>query len=169
MSNVITPKEGEKVLLNLRKSILTYRKETLRFLLMVVIAALVALFLYMYIVALIFAAALLFIALIYAFYHFLIWFYDVYIITNMRLVSVSKKGLFTREFSEVDYNDVTDITYRISGVFATIFQYGTVTVKGPSIIELTNLADPSEILEMLKSLVETTKKRLKNNVANVPK
>ncbi len=159
MSNVITPIGGEKVLLNLRKSILTYRKETLRFLLMVIIAILGAIFLYKYFVVLIISAVLLFIALIYAFYHFLIWFYDLYIITNMRLVSVSKKGLFTREFSEIDYHDVTDITYRISGVFATLFQYGTVTVKGPSTIELTNLSDPSEILEMLKALVDATKRK----------
>jgi hypothetical protein len=160
MSNVITPKEGEKVLLNLRKSIFTYGKQMLVFGLILVLVALVAIFLYQYVVVLIIAGVLLFAALGYAFYYFLIWFYDVYIITNIRLVSVSKKGLFHSDYSEVEYGDVTNVTYQVHGFFATLFQYGTVMVTGPEIMQLTNLPDPGEILETLKALVAATKQKI---------
>lgn len=159
MSNVITPKEGEKVLMNLRKSVFTYGKQMLIFAFSLVLVALVVTFLYQYSAALILAAILSVGAIGYAFYYFLIWFYDVYIITNMRLVSVSKKGLFRRDYSEIEYADVTNVTYQIHGFFATLFQYGTVLVAGPSVIELTNLPDPGEILETLKALVAATKQK----------
>lgn len=160
MSNAITPKEGEKVLLNLRKSIFTYGKQMLIFVLAIGVVLLASTFLYQYSVALIISAILLVVALGYAFYYFLIWFYDVYIITNMRLMSVSRKGLFHQDYSEIEYADVASVTYQIHGVFATIFRYGTVMVAGPSVIELTNLSDPGEVLETLKALVAATKQKI---------
>ncbi len=77
----------------------------------------------------------------------------------MRIVSVTKKNLFHREYCEVSYIDVTDVTYLVKGVFATLFGYGSVTVSGPSTLVLTNVSDPGEILETLKALVQATKQK----------
>ncbi len=159
MSNVITPKEGEKVLLNLRKNVFTYIRQMLIVTAILGIAILMITFLYENTVAIYVAGTLFIFALGYLFYYFLIWFYDVYIITNMRIVSVTKKNLFHREYCEVSYTDVTDVTYLVKGVFATLFGYGCVTVSGPSTLVLTNVSEPGEILETLKALVQATKQK----------
>ena len=101
------------------------------------------------------------IAIVYGLYHFLIWFYDVYIITNIRIICVNQKSLFSREFVETDFEKIQDITYSINGIFATLFKYGTVKVHSSTglDVELSDLSDPDEIQEMIKNLAEVTHKK----------
>ena len=50
--------------------------------------------------------------------------------------------------------------YKITGLIATLFQHGSVTVmtKNDHTLEMDNLADPNEIQEMIKALADATKK-----------
>jgi hypothetical protein len=158
MSNAITPKEGEEVLLYLHKGIFVLRKQMLVFISAVILAGLLLTFLYTYPAASVTAAAILFMALVYAFYYFLIWFYDVFIVTNRRVVINSKTRLFGRDFSEFDYHDVTGISYSIKGILGTIFQHGNVQISlgGGQNVELRDLQSPGVVQETLKNLVDVT-------------
>lgn len=158
MSITITPKEGEEVLLHLHKSIFVMWKQMLVFATAIITSVILFTFLYKYPVASIIAAILLLVSFIYSFYYFLIWYYDVHIITNLRIVTNTKTNLFNREVSEFYYNDVTDISYKIKGVLATVFQFGTVLVALRSGLtrELDYLSTPGVVQETLKNLVDAT-------------
>lgn len=144
--------------MHLHKSIFVMRKQMLIFAASVVISILLLTFLYKYPSASVIAAVLLLLALVYAFYYFLIWYYDVHIITNIRVITNAKKSLFSREVTEFSYGDVADVLYRVKGILATLFQYGTVAVslKNGQIRELDDLATPSVVQETLKNLVDVT-------------
>lgn len=158
MATVITPKEGEKVLFTIRKNFITLIKPFFKLTTLLFIGVLSFLLIKNEIANLI-SLIVVFFALSYGFYYFLLWFYDVYIITNKRVICVNQKSLFSKEFSEMDYSTVKDVTYSIKGVFATIFRFGTVIVKGSeNNMELVGLSYPDEVQEMIKGLSEKTKK-----------
>lgn len=154
----ITPKEGEEVLLHLHKSIFVLGKQMLAFFLSVLAAGLLLVYLYEYPVASVAAVVLLVAALLYAFYSFIIWYFDVYTITNIRVLIFSKRNPFNSEFSEVSYKDITSVSYNIKGLAATLFQYGNVTLGlgGGEKVELTQLSTPAVVQETIKNLVDVT-------------
>jgi len=162
MAQMITPKEGEEVLDSIRKSVTTLSKPISRFLLMLVPAILLLVFVAnVYISG--FALLFLLTALTYGFYHFVVWYYDLYLITNLRIILISQKGLFTRELSEVEMASITDVKYRVSGVFATLFSRGDVTVttgSGQTYV-LQAVADPDYIREMIIAISQANKKHEK--------
>jgi energy-coupling factor transporter transmembrane protein EcfT len=160
MSN-ITPKEGEEVLMHLRKSIFVLWKQKLVFTFAVIIAVILLTFFYQYPIANIIAVVLLIAGLGYTFYYFLIWYYYVHIITNIRVITHAKKRLFGHEFAEFSYDEVSDITYTVKGMLATLFQYGTVNIifDNLQMRELTYLSTPGVVQETLKNLVDVTKRK----------
>ena len=63
---------------------------------------------------------------------FLIWidyFFDVWIITDRRIINVEQKGLFSREVSELEHIRVQDVTTDVKGFFPTLLNYGDVFIQ----------------------------------------
>ncbi|EKE11588.1 MAG: hypothetical protein ACD_15C00059G0026 [uncultured bacterium] len=63
---------------------------------------------------------------------FLIWidyYFDVWIITNKRIINIEQKGLFSREISELELNKIQDVSAHVSGVIPTFLDYGDVFVQ----------------------------------------
>jgi uncharacterized membrane protein YdbT with pleckstrin-like domain len=63
---------------------------------------------------------------------FLIWidyYYDLWIITDKRLMNIEQRGLFMRKTSELDYAKVQDVSVDIKGFLATVLNYGDVLVQ----------------------------------------
>lgn len=63
---------------------------------------------------------------------FLLWvdyYFDVWIVTNERIINIEQKGLFVREMSELHFASVQDVTSEVIGVIPTILNYGDVTVQ----------------------------------------
>jgi membrane protein YdbS with pleckstrin-like domain len=85
----------------------------------------------------------------------------------MRIICVNQKSLFSREFIETDIEKIQDVTYAMKGVFATLFKYGTVTVRTSTglNIELTDLSDPDEVQEMIRNLAEVVHKKQKKEMS----
>lgn len=165
MAMIITPKEGEKVLFTIRKNFVTLFKPLLKFILFFGVGVM-SFFLIKNEIANLVSLLLVFFALCYAFYHFIIWFYDVYIVTNLRVICVNQKSLFSKEFSELDYANIRDVTYAIKGVVATIFRLGTVTIKtSDGSMELNGLSYPDEVQEMIKGLSEKFRKTSYDNIS----
>lgn len=66
------------------------------------------------------------------FYSFLIWidyYFDVWIITNERIVNIEQKGLFVREISELQLSKIQDVTSEVTGIIPTILNYGDVLIQ----------------------------------------
>lgn len=65
-------------------------------------------------------------------YLFLIWidvYFDVWIITNERIVNIEQKGLFVRHISELRFSQVQDVTSEVEGLIPSILDYGEVFVQ----------------------------------------
>lgn len=65
-------------------------------------------------------------------YLFLVWtdvYFDVWIITNERIVNIEQKGLFVRHISELRFSQVQDVTSEVEGFIPSILDYGEVFVQ----------------------------------------
>lgn len=57
------------------------------------------------------------------------WFFNVYIITDERIIDVDFHNLIYREISDTKTDKIQDVTYKMGGVLGTIFNYGTLVVQ----------------------------------------
>ncbi len=65
-------------------------------------------------------------------YGFLVWidyYFDVWIVTNERIVNIEQKGLFNRRISELRFSRVQDVTASVDGLIPTILNFGDVYVQ----------------------------------------
>ncbi|PIP26389.1 MAG: hypothetical protein CO140_04705 [Candidatus Moranbacteria bacterium CG_4_9_14_3_um_filter_40_7] len=100
---------------------------------------------------------------------FLIWidyYFDVWIITNKRVVNIEQKGLFNRQVSELELARIQDITTEVTGVIPTMLNYGDVFIQtageNPRFI-FRQVSDPYGIKDTLMNL---QKKRNREEAKN---
>lgn len=91
---------------------------------------------------------------------FLRWFFNIYIVTNERLVDIDFVNLLYKEFSETRLDRIQDLSYTSGGILAAIFNFGTVHVQTAG--ELPNFAfesvpNPEEIVQTIGELAENFK------------
>lgn len=63
---------------------------------------------------------------------FLIWvdyYFDIWIITEERIVNIEQKGLFMRKVSELRHSKIQDVTTEVVGFLPTIINYGDVRIQ----------------------------------------
>lgn len=65
----------------------------------------------------------------YAFLNFLYWFFNVYIVTNERLVDVDWYSVVNRDMKFADLTSIQDVTAGQFGVLAGIFDFGDVKIE----------------------------------------
>lgn len=61
--------------------------------------------------------------------NFLFWYYNIYIVTNIHLVDINFHSLLSREVLEVELDDIENVSSKINGIFASLFNYGDVVIK----------------------------------------
>jgi uncharacterized membrane protein YdbT with pleckstrin-like domain len=90
---------------------------------------------------------------------FLGWFFNIYIVTNERVVDIDFFYLLYKNFSQAELNKVQDISFSSGGIFATLFNYGDVIVEtageSPN-LEFTKVPYPERVVETMRSLIEKT-------------
>lgn len=87
-------------------------------------------------------------------YHFMIWYFTVYIVTNERIRQVTQKGFFGKDVVELRLAKIQNISYNIPGFSGEIFKYGTIVIQtfvGDLIIH--KAEHPSEIYNQLQDAV----------------
>jgi len=103
------------------------------------------------------------------FENFLSWYFDVFIITNKRVIDIDFNNLLDKKFSEAKLSMIQDITSRVSGLGQTMFNYGTIhiqTAAEVSYITFEKIPHPEKIIKILQLLTEE-KKIDKGGIANV--
>ena len=65
----------------------------------------------------------------FAFYKFIFWFFNVYIITNERIIDYDFKGILHKETAYANLTQIQDVTPKSIGLFATLFHYGNVFIQ----------------------------------------
>lgn len=96
---------------------------------------------------------------------FLSWFYNVYLITDERVIDVDFYSLFYREISEAKIDKIQDITSKSGGLIRSVFNFGDIFVQTASQtqqIEFEAVPKPQLVVEVLNYLLdEEEKEKLK--------
>lgn len=97
--------------------------------------------------------------LIIFFYHFIIWYFTYYIVTDERIRQITRRGFFGKDVVELRLSKIQNISYNIPGFFGEIFQFGTIVIQtlvGDLVIR--NVEHPSKIYNKLQDAVATVVK-----------
>lgn len=88
---------------------------------------------------------------------FLRWYYNIYIVTNKRVVDIDFIHLLYKEFSEARLDKVQDLNFKSGGIFAAFFDYGDVYVEtageAPN-IDFLAVPKPAKVVETISELLE---------------
>lgn len=92
---------------------------------------------------------------------FLNWFFNVYIVTNKRLIDVDYYGLFFHRISDCHLDQVQDITHDVHGIWEITFNYGDVYVQTASEaahIDFNSVANPQFVHQRISELSSNYKR-----------
>lgn len=89
--------------------------------------------------------------------NFISWFFNIYIVTNERIVDIDFYYLLYKKFSEAELTRIQDISYTTGGIVAAIFNFGDVMVEtageAPNII-FERVPYPEKVVETIRALTE---------------
>jgi len=91
------------------------------------------------------------------FQEFLTWYFNVYLITDERVVDVDFNSLINRNITSAKIGNIEDVTATAGGVLQTIIDYGTVTVQTAGAkpeVEFEDVPHPNLIVELLNELLQ---------------
>ena len=145
---------GEKVLLVFRRHIIAMRKGFYSLLIPMTIGALPFLIWQTNLDLLWIFVGGFVLGLILFIYHFLMWFYTVYVVTNERIRQITQRGFFGRDVVEISLDKVQSISYNIPVFSGEVFKFGTIIMRtyvGDLVIRL--VEHPSEIYNKLQDAV----------------
>lgn len=84
-----------------------------------------------------------------------LWDADVLVVTNVRVVDVDQRGLFTRIVSEVLLATVQDVVWSKKGFWESLFRMGTVRLQssgGSTTIEAKRVPHPEKLHQLISDL-----------------
>lgn len=62
-------------------------------------------------------------------YHFMIWYFTVYIVSTERLRQITQRGFFGKDVVELRLSKIQNISYNIPGFSGEIFGFGTLVIQ----------------------------------------
>lgn len=95
------------------------------------------------------------IALAYFLESFLTWFFNVYIITDERIIDIDFHNLIYKEVSDANIDKIQDVTYKMGGAIRTMFNYGDVLMQTASEVpnfEFDAVPNPQKVAKILQDL-----------------
>lgn len=104
----------------------------------------------------------------FVFEQFLIWFFNVNIITDERIVDIDFHSLLYKEVSDCPIDRIQDVTYTMGGVARAVFNFGDVLIQTAAEVtqfEFHAVPKPREIAAVLRDLmIEEEKEKLEGRV-----
>ena len=92
---------------------------------------------------------------IFAFEKFLGWYFDLFLVTDQRVVDIDFNNLLNKHFAEADLSVIQDVSSSVKGLLGTFFNYGDVLVQTASEVNQINfekVPNPEKIIKLLKEL-----------------
>lgn len=94
--------------------------------------------------------------LVYIFVNYIVWYYNVSIITNERVIDVDFQGLIYKNVAVTKIGRIADVSFSQIGSIRTIFDYGDVLIQTESYQEkfsLQAIPNPSHVVEIIQALI----------------
>jgi len=92
--------------------------------------------------------------LIMFFYHMMLWYFTIYIVTDQRIRQVTRRGFFGKDVVELRLSKIHNISYNVPGLSGELFKYGTIIIRtfaGDLVIH--NVDHPEEVYNKLQDAV----------------
>lgn len=89
-------------------------------------------------------------------YHFIMWYFTIYIVTDQRIRQITQKGFFGKDVVELRLSKIQNISYNIPGFSGEVLGFGTIviqTIVGDLIIH--KVGHPNETYNKLQDAVAT--------------
>ena len=90
-------------------------------------------------------------------YHFLMWYFTVYIVTDQRIRQITQHGFFGKDVVELRLSKIQNISYNVPGLSGELFGYGTIVIQtfvGDLVIK--NVEHPDKIYNKLQDAVSSS-------------
>ena len=97
----------------------------------------------------------------YAFINFLYWYFNVYILTDERVVDVDWYSIIYRKVSSAQVSKIQDVSASQGGVFAGIFDYGDVQIQTAGEeenFEFTAVPHPQLVAKKIQEMMQVEEK-----------
>jgi len=120
---------GEKVLFVFRRHIIAMRKGFYLLLIPLVITSIPPLIWQNNLELFLLPIAGLALGLILFMYHYIMWYFTVYLVTNQRIRQVTQKGIFGKDVVELRLSKIQNISYNIPGFSGEILGFGTIVIQ----------------------------------------
>ncbi len=100
--------------------------------------------------------------------NFLSWFFNVYIVTDERVVDVDFYNLIYKQVSDAKLDKIQDVTYNMGGAIRTVFNYGNVLIQTAAEVnqfEFEAVPRPDRIAKVLQELmIEEEQEKIEGRV-----
>lgn len=83
------------------------------------------------------------------------WRYNVFLITDKRVILIKQRGLWDRHVSEIEYEKIQDIAFRIKGIKQTLFRFGSIKIQihsSESAMIVNQVPNPQKLQQLLLSI-----------------
>lgn len=94
---------------------------------------------------------------------FLTWFFNVFIVTNRRVIDVDFYSMIHKDISSAKLENIQDMSVVTHGVFASIIDFGTLYIQTAGQkprIEFEDIPHPSKVAKVLNELISKKKRML---------
>lgn len=93
----------------------------------------------------------------FVFENFLLWFYNIYIVTNERVIDVDFYNILYKEVADARIDKIQDVSYDQSGLVQAFFNYGNILIqtaaeKTEFVFEL--VPNPDKIVQVINLLLD---------------
>jgi len=78
--------------------------------------------------------------------------FNVFLVTDTRIIDIDQKGFFDRTVSETTYDKIQDVSFRTHGVMQTLLHYGSVIIQTAgqqANIELHGVKNPEKVQQTI--------------------
>ena len=92
--------------------------------------------------------------------NFVIWFFNIYVITNKKIIDMDFHGLLYKNISETPIRNLEDVTSNVSGTLGVIFNVGDVFIQTSAEhteFEFESVDDPAKLRDIISDLITAVK------------
>lgn len=96
---------------------------------------------------------------IFAFFIWIDFYLDIWIITEKKIINVEQKGIFLRRISELKFDRIQDVTVEVKGILPTLLNYGNIHIQTAGEVErfvFLCIPDPYALKNLIMNLQKET-------------
>ena len=97
----------------------------------------------------------------YAFQNFLTWYFNIYIVTDRRVVDIDFFQLLYKRVSSAHLENIEDITFTVGGVSQVLFHYGDIHIQTAGTqtnFEFLKIPNPTLVKQTIEQAIQARRK-----------